>query len=218
MWEVKTDLISLLKYFNRKERFFLIGQALGNEDFILSDDFRNVLGEKLNLQIPKNSFVAMDYHLDWIYASLYCAKEGTTKFIADNTDLKLNSNQEDIDLLVAFKKENIYHLIMIEAKAESGWTNKQLSSKSKRFKQIFGIEQCLWYNVQPHLLLTSPRIPLGLQLNVLPNYLFKPIENIWFQLKISKKLLKITRCNKLGKADLNKNNWKVEKTSRGETQ
>lgn len=216
MLELNTDLISLLKYFNRKERFFLIGQALGNKDFNLSDDFRNVIAKKLNLEIPKDAFVAMDYHLDWIYASLYCAKEGTTRFIGDNTKLRLNSNQEDIDLLIAFEKASNYHLVLIEAKAESGWTNKQLSSKSKRFKQIFGVEQCLWNNVQPNLLLTSPRMPLGLQLNVLPNYLFKSIEEIWFQLEISKKLLKITRCNELGQANINGTNWKVEKTTRDE--
>lgn len=212
MWEVKTDLISLLKYFNRKERFFLIGQALGNEDFILSDDFRNVLGEKLNLQIPKNFFVAMDYHLDWIYASLYCAKEGTTKFIADNTDLKLNSNQEDIDLLVAFKKENIYHLIMIEAKAESGWTNRQFLSKIERLKYIFGNDLISYPNIKPYFLITSPRKPRNLKIEALPEYLRKSVPDIWFELTVPDNLVKITRCNELGRPSITGTKWKVERT------
>jgi len=44
---LKTDLISLLKYFNRKERFFLLGQALGNKDFRISDTFRNEISKKI---------------------------------------------------------------------------------------------------------------------------------------------------------------------------
>ena len=35
-----TGLLELLESFNRKERFFLIGDALGNRTFQLSNDFR----------------------------------------------------------------------------------------------------------------------------------------------------------------------------------
>ena len=44
------DLIKLLESFNRKERFFLIKQALGN--FQLSDKFKRELGDATNLAIP----------------------------------------------------------------------------------------------------------------------------------------------------------------------
>ena len=64
------DLIEVLEQFNRKERFFLIGQALGNEDFPLSKSFRKALGEEIGIDIPRGAFAAMDYHLDWIAASL----------------------------------------------------------------------------------------------------------------------------------------------------
>lgn len=37
---MNSDLIQLLKLFNRKERFSLVGQALGNKYFRLSKDFR----------------------------------------------------------------------------------------------------------------------------------------------------------------------------------
>lgn len=64
---MNTDLISLLKYFNRKERFFLIGQALGNKDFKISDEFRGVISKKIKVDIPPDAFAALDCHLDWIY-------------------------------------------------------------------------------------------------------------------------------------------------------
>ena len=56
-------LIDQLKRFNRKERFFLVGLALGNPDFKLSDAFRSSLHDLLGVSIPADAFVAMDYHL-----------------------------------------------------------------------------------------------------------------------------------------------------------
>ena len=64
-------LIEWLESFNRKERFFLIGNALGNTDFSLSDEYRTKLGAVLGIHPPKDAFVAMDYHLDWIHAGLF---------------------------------------------------------------------------------------------------------------------------------------------------
>ncbi len=208
---MNTDLISLLRYFNRKERFFLVGQALGNKDFILSDDFRTEISKKINIDIPSDAFAAMDYHLDWIYASLYCAEKGTTEFVADNP-LGLNSNQEDIDFLIAFKKEEIYHLILIEAKAESGWTNKQLGSKADKLKSIFGFNSCIWKNVKPYLLITSPRKPVNLRVDALPIYLQRSMDDIWFQLNVPDYLIKITRCDETGRPSIAGNKWKVEQT------
>ncbi len=211
MIEIKTDLISLLKYFNRKERFFLVGQALGNKDFKISDEFREVISKKINIEIPPDSFSAMDYHLDWIYASLYCSEKGSTGFIADNS-LGLNANQEDIDFLIAFKKEEIYHLVLIEAKAESGWNNKQLGSKADKLKAIFGYNSNLWKNVKPYLLIASPRKPVHLQVDALPTYLQRSMEDIWFQLNIPERLIKITRCDETGKPSIIGSKWKVEQT------
>jgi len=153
----------------------------------------------------------MDYHLDWIYASLYCAEKGTTEFITDNP-LGLNSNQEDIDFLIAFKKVEIYHLVLIEAKAESGWTNKQLGSKVEKLRSIFGFNTYQWKNVKPYLLITSPRKPVNLEIDALPTYLKRSIDDIWFQLNIPEHLIKITRCDEKGKPSINGSKWKVEQT------
>lgn len=201
------DLITLLKNFNRKERFFLIGQVLGNKGFTLSQSFRDQIGEKLSIEIPVDSFVAMDFHLDWIYATLLASTKESLNFIEPNP-LKLNSNQEDIDLFIAFKQNENYHLILIEAKAETGWTNKQLSSKSTKLKAIFGEDKCIWKNIIPHFLITSPRKPRDLKIDLLPLYLQKSMDEIWFQLHIPNDLTKITRCNDIGKSSINGNNWK----------
>jgi len=208
---METDLISLLKSFNRKERFFLIGQALGNKDFRIADVFRDAISKKINLDIPSDAFAAMDYHLDWIYASLYCNEKGTTEFITDNP-LGLNANQEDVDFIIAFKKDEIYHLVLIEAKAESGWTNKQLSSKIEKLRSIFGFNSCIWKNVKPYLLITSPRKPKDLKIHALPTYLQRSMDDIWFELNIPDYLIKITRCDETGKPSINGSKWKVEQT------
>src|SRR4051812_23440982 len=68
--------LEYLRRLNRKERFFLVGMALGNPSFELAPAFRDLIGGALGLKIPHDSFVAMDYHLDWIYASLEIARTG----------------------------------------------------------------------------------------------------------------------------------------------
>lgn len=205
------SLIKVLKSFNRKERFFLVGQALGNKDFRISEEFRKIITSKINVEVPPDAFAAMDYHLDWIYASLYCVEKGTNEFIADNP-LGLNANQEDVDFIIAFKKDEIYNLVLIEAKAESGWTNKQLGSKAEKLRSIFGLNRCIWKNVKPYLLITSPRKPVNLRINALPTYLQRSMDDIWFQLNIPDYLIKITRCDERGKPSIAGNKWKVEQT------
>ena len=71
-----SNLIELLERFNRKERYFLIGQALGNAGFCLSEEFRCRIGGRIGVSVPPNAFTAMDYHLDWIAASLSCHMKG----------------------------------------------------------------------------------------------------------------------------------------------
>lgn len=92
------NLIEYLKKFNRKERYWLLHNALehdsdtlrrkqnvevcgpkfvnkNNGPFILSANFRKKLECKLEpkVPIPPNAFVAMDYHFDWITMALFSA-------------------------------------------------------------------------------------------------------------------------------------------------
>lgn len=124
-----TGIIDNLRMFNRKERFFLIGMALGNPDFKLSEEFRRQIGEVLHLDIPENVFTAMDYHLDWLYASLFLASHGDTGQVYPNADRQIQATQEDIDLLIAYEDGNVCHIVMLEAKGVTGFTRRQLRSK-----------------------------------------------------------------------------------------
>ena len=169
------DLIEILESFNRKERFFLVAQALGKPEFELSPVFRWKLGKTVDVTIPRppaKVFVAMDYHLDWVAASLakWNAETpgGDAKRVfcnpGEGQEKLVHGNQEDIDLLVAFNSGGKYRLIFVEAKAYdsdgyAGYTNKQLKSKAARLKRIFGDNGEEYDCVTPHFLLMSHKPP-----------------------------------------------------------
>ncbi len=150
------ELMTLFKKFNRKERFYLVGNALGNPEFNLSEDFINKIQKAfvdLNQPIPSNAFVAMDYHLDWIYTALFLSAN-ENKNVYDLDSNLVTANQEDVDLLVAFPDQNDInktHLILCECKAESSWTNKQISSKASRLKKIFGETENKYKDIIIHI-------------------------------------------------------------------
>ena len=171
------DLINILESFNRKERFFLVSQALGSPKFELATGFREKLAKSVDLEpgieIPANAFAAMDYHLNWVHASLVLAHYGEVGeqgeiTLSDEKGISLlhkegaiKSNQQDVDLLVAFRSGENYHLIFVEAKgydtdglADFDGDN-QLGAKAGRFKKIFDPDNTLYPNVTPYFCLMS---------------------------------------------------------------
>jgi len=205
-----SDLISWLDKFNRKERFFLIGDATGNHTFALSEQFRNRVGEILNLSIPVESFNVIDYHIDWIYASIVLFLNNEQNKIFDNNNKYIKANQEDVDLFIAFKESNIYHLIMIEAKFKSSWQNKQAKSKVKRLKNIFNDDGKRWENIVPHFILISPRKPCRLDYSDYPRWMKPEGEVLWIPIPEEDKI-KVTRCDNRGNKSEFGEFWKVEK-------
>ena len=164
------DLIKILESFNRKERFFLVAQALGNPGFELSTGFREKLGKAVGLdrqgiEIPACAFAAMDYHLDWLQASLVLSRNIQEEvFDFPNTGDAIKGTQEDIDLLIAFNRGGQYHLILVEAKAYEGdgfasFKRGQLESKAARLVKIFGDDGQKYDKVTPHFCLLSPQCP-----------------------------------------------------------
>ncbi|MFM4941642.1 hypothetical protein ACEUC3_00120 [Aeromonas bivalvium] len=186
-------LIETLKSFNRKERFYLIGQMLGNPEFRMNDNQLYEISDLIGLTIPRKYFAAMDYHLDWIYASLYLTKNNSKScvernFIEENgieTDYQISGTQEDVDFLLAFVDEKkITHLVMIEAKGDSYFSNGQLDSKNKRFKAIFGNENT-WPNVRPHFIICSPKKPQKISIEEPAYFIFNnKSELAWFPLEM----------------------------------
>ena len=218
---MSNNLIDNLKSFNRKERFYLIGQMLGNPEFRMDDNQLDKISNLIGLTIPRKYFSAMDYHLDWIYASLYLTQNNPTgrverNFIEESeieTDYQISGTQEDVDFLLAFVDENkITHLVMIEAKGDSYFSNGQLDSKNKRFKAIFGNENT-WPNVRPHFIICSPKKPQKINIEEPSYFTFKNSKLLWLELNMSDGKNKVTRCNKDDKPCSNGKHWKVESRS-----
>ncbi|KXU81343.1 hypothetical protein [Aeromonas enteropelogenes] len=219
---MSNELIKNLKSFNRKERFYLIGQMLGNPEFRMDDNQLDKISKLIGLTIPRKYFAAIDYHLDWIYASLYLTKNNSKScvernFIEENgiaIDYQISGTQEDVDFLLAFvDHENTTHIVMIEAKGDSYFSNGQLDSKNKRFKAIFGNENT-WPNVKPHFLICSPKKPQNVRIED-PAYFMLNQESklTWFPLVMDTGKNKVTRCIE----DMGNNkpcsegdHWKVE--------
>ncbi|MFM5617535.1 hypothetical protein ACET7O_16475 [Aeromonas veronii] len=218
---MSNSLIDNLKSFNRKERFYLIGQMLGNPEFRMDDNQLDKISNLIGLTIPRKYFAAMDYHLDWIYASLYltknnyksCVERNFIEQIGIETDYQISGTQEDVDFLLAFVDENkITHLVMIEAKGDSYFSNGQLDSKNKRFKAIFGNENT-WPNVKPHFIICSPKKPQKIYIEEPAYFMFKDFKLPWLELDMGDGKNKVTRCDKNAKPSNDGKYWKVESRS-----
>lgn len=201
---MSNSLIDNLKSFNRKERFYLIGQMLGNPEFRMDDNQLDKISKLIGLTIPRKYFAAMDYHLDWIYASLYLTQNNPTgrverNFIEENEiaiDYQISGTQEDVDFLLAFvDHENTTHIVMIEAKGDNYFSNSQLDSKNKRFKAIFGNKDT-WPNVKPHFLICSPKEPQNVSIEEPAYFIFKSSKLLWLELNMGDGKNKVTRWGK----------------------
>lgn len=192
-----SDLIDLLSQFNRKERFFLIRQALGNADFSLSSAFREEFSAKIGIEVPHGAFVAMDYHLDWIAASLRAYRQsGSICRPFSNSDQEVNGTQQDVDLLIAFNTEETSHIVLIEAKGYSAWDNSQMREKAHRLSALFGQDGKRHHpEVIPHFFLMSSKKPNGLNRDSWPAWM----QNAqWLKLNLDYPRLKVTRCDPCG--------------------
>lgn len=191
------DLITILESFNRKERFFLIAQALGNPKFTLSPEFSEKLGGKVGVHIPEEPekvFVAMDYHLNWVHASLVMAhyKDEAKRSSLLNLEGTTDDNQQDVDLLVSFKDtDNRYHLIFIEAKAYdakgfSAFDKGQLVSKVSRLGKIICPDGEPGYKgIETYFCLVSGYEPQNRKSGSWPKWNEKPIP--WMRLSLPEK-------------------------------
>ena len=119
----RMDLIAVLKRFNRKERFHLLHHALGyeGESFRLGEKFRKALGANIDVRVPPDAIVMMDYHLDWISMAVWLAGRTKlpTKQVPVPNEGRVAGNQEDVDLLVAFRSKGTAHLVLVEAKGNT---------------------------------------------------------------------------------------------------
>ncbi len=197
------DLIDALRLFNRKERFHLLHHVLGYEgrSFRLSDEFREDLGRNIGERVPPGALVMIDYHLDWISMAVWLSgrDELPTKQMPARNEGRVMGNQEDVDLLVAFRLSGAVHIVLIEAKGETSWSNSQLESKASRLRGIFGDTIRDGAKVRPHFVLMAPRESAGIKAGEWP---------LWMQAAVDRQMslswpmtMKPTLCNSEGKAE-----------------
>ncbi len=207
------SVIDYLRRFNRKERFYLVGWALGNPDFHLGDEFRRALGERLRLPIPRDCFVAMDYHLNWIWAAIFLSStaEGGPVFknpeMASGGERIIQGNQEDVDLLVAFKDTGMSHIVMVEAKGDSAWSNEQLRHKARRLRAIFATANAA--RISPHFILASPRQCQKIDVDDCPDWMACDGQIPWLDMPWGLNLERVYRCDELGRKSAGAGYWRT---------
>lgn len=161
-------LVETLERLNRKERFFLVGQALGNPEFELAPAFMKQIADVQGIETLPTGAVRcfMDFNLDWLYAALILASAEhhepfhSPAFIGTESCPSIwnvNTNQEDVDLLVVYEQDAVTQLILIEAKGASSWSIGQIASKTRRLRRIFGEDGQAFDTVEPHFVIMSPK-------------------------------------------------------------
>jgi hypothetical protein len=217
-----TRFLELLDVFNRKERYFVFTYATG-DDIRLSERFRTDLGVTIGQRIPADAKAYIDYHLDWLHAAkLLASHTGNQRVWLDSAPEPVVSsgNQEDVDLVVAWDTSyGVTQLALVEAKAETGWTNKQLKSKAERLGCIFGIDQTPPDAVvRPTFCLLSPVCPTGLDgIHSWPKWMKKQSDEVgntcpfhWLHLPVSPGRMKVVGCDADGKPCHLREHWMVQ--------
>lgn len=162
-----SPLVNALSRFNRKERFWLLSDAIGVPFLSLSPLFLDKLQQELNASIPADAWWAFDYHIDWLHAALHFSpkfdllSEPAPK---PNAEKCIQGTQEDVDLIVAFEKT----IIFVEAKLSTSWSTAQLERKLKRLRSLPAGDY------QRYFVLTSPTRPKRLDTSKWPEWSLKP--------------------------------------------
>jgi len=192
-------VLSALESFNRKERFFVICAALDLPALHLGPNFRRRVEMAFGVTVTDPVFVAIDYHQDWLMAALRLAHgEITEQQPNPDPTGRITGNQEDVDLLLAFCGEGTTHLVMLEAKAETGFASKQMDSKAMHLAGIFGHHGDRFRLVTPHFGLLSPKPPVRLGYTGWPAWMAPNGTPIWLQLDVPKQRRRVVRCNAAG--------------------
>lgn len=219
------SVINYLRKFNRKERFFLVGWALGNPDFVLGAEFRSKLQDRLDLQVPiaENAFVAMDYHLEWLYASLVLAASGGRRDVRPNPPRVpdgdapgtllvplIRGNQEDIDLLISFEVNQKTYLLMIEAKGATGFLNRQLASKVARLTTMFEDPAVATLPLEPRFAIASPTEPRRIRTGHWRTWMLRANGKPWWlEMPFAQNAWVVSRCDPHGTPTARATHWLV---------
>ena len=157
----------------------MLRDALGihPETPCLNEDFRTRLASCIQVDVPKRVFLATDYHLDWIELALHRTQNPDLqpgKHFTNPAPDRINENQQDSDLLVAFEGDRegrrVTYLVLIEAKAYLSWDNCQLKRKAKRLGKIFGDNGSCYEAVEPRFVLMTAHEPRNIRTGCWPGW------------------------------------------------
>lgn len=161
-------LVDALRLFDSHERGLLLTWATGSGPR-LGDRAREAIGQAVG-EVPRDAHVATDYTLDWLYAALrwvfHGASDGSPQPRPPGGELSAFS--EDIDMLVAWE-DSRSHLVLLEAKGFTGWSNTQMASKAKRLRGIFSDE--VRDRLDVHFVLVGPARSKGLVATEWPDWM-----------------------------------------------
>lgn len=203
--------LELLESFNRKERFFLVGYALGKPAFTLDERFAADLGKVTGFRIPTTAIVFMDYHLDWIHAAAFLSDPAFVQADCyDNANKTNTGNQEDIDLVIGFQDGGTTRLVLIEAKGDISWGNRQLQSKADRLNKVFGDDGANVSSVIPTFVLTSPNGSKGILLSGWPEWMRRGGKPLWMELPWPKNRRRVIGCDDRGNPFAKRPFFKIE--------
>ena len=150
------QLANALERFNRKERNLVIRDILDCLDRTppLGPVFCKRLAKatEISEELLECAWWATDFHFDWLAGALLSFMKGETQTRQCNRSMTIElgpesktnvrlvmGNQEDIDLVIVAHDPvaNMYHLILIEAKAYSHHNGKQSKRKIGRFQLLY---------------------------------------------------------------------------------
>lgn len=149
----------MLRRFNRRERQILFEWAYGSR--LTGSHLREAMEDHLGLSepIPDDAYVAVDYPLDWLVAALATFSESLYpgESLPPRWASLVAHSPEDVDLLISYRQGTLERLILAEAKAFTSWNGRQLRSKARRLKAIFGDGGDRITGVDPRWVMVAPK-------------------------------------------------------------
>lgn len=211
-------LARTLERFNRKERHWLIRDALGPAAVKLDDPFLRRVEQAVRVRDPAfnvalNSWWAIDYHLDWLVAALHILKHGeaSARQPRSNEAGLVKGNQQDIDLVIASGTT----LVLVEAKGVGSWPGGGLKEKVDRLRSM--TPDLIGHDGRAgafavHFVLCSPHIGGELSSEDWPAWAKidgKPVRMALHVPPPRDLILKVERCDGASRRDAEGKHWRV---------
>ncbi|WP_232629615.1 hypothetical protein [Methylobacterium sp. Leaf118] len=199
-------LTEVLQRFNRKERHWLVRDALGSASRHLDRDFLRrveiaVRQRDPNFRMKLDAFWATDFHIDWLVAALHVLHSKTDATAPQpNEDGQVTGSQQDIDLVLASGST----LILIEAKGVGSWASQGLRDKVDRLRHLTGSildENGRVGSIQAHFLTCSPGTAPDTSQSEWPSWMTAHGQPLHIPMQVVAEagpLYRVERCNEAG--------------------